>query len=89
MSRIVRKPDFCLREDKGADQLRSDCEADSAFVFATRIHVVQILYVSKLKISSLRSSSVLVQLIRPGRKPRACQNWSETPKTGFLASRLL
>ena len=28
MSRIVRKPDFRLCENKGADQLRSNCEAD-------------------------------------------------------------
>ena len=34
----MRKPDFCLGENKGANQLRSYC----AFVFATRI--VQFLY---------------------------------------------
>ena len=28
MSRVMRKPDFCLGENKGADQLRSNCEAD-------------------------------------------------------------
>ena len=28
MSRAVRKPDFCLCKNKGADQLRSNCEAD-------------------------------------------------------------
>ena len=28
MSRIVRKPDFCLCENKGADQLRGNREAD-------------------------------------------------------------
>ena len=31
---ILRKPDFCLCENKGADQLRSNCKADHAFVFA-------------------------------------------------------
>ena len=43
MSRIMRKLDFCLCENKGADQLRSNCEAVSTFVFATWIvqfHVV-------------------------------------------------
>ena len=27
MSRIVRKPDFCICENKDADQLRSNCAA--------------------------------------------------------------
>ena len=33
----MSKPDFCLGKNKGADQPRSNCEADSAFVFATWI----------------------------------------------------
>ena len=33
MSCIVRKLDFCLCENKGADQLRSDCEADQLLCF--------------------------------------------------------
>ena len=36
------KPTICIDENKGADQLRSNCEAISAFVFAIRI--VQFLY---------------------------------------------
>ena len=32
-SRIVRKPEFCLCENKGADQLRSNCEADQRLCF--------------------------------------------------------
>ena len=31
------KPTNCLCENKGADQLRSNWEADQAFVFATGI----------------------------------------------------
>ena len=38
----MRKLDFCLCENKGADQLRSNCKADQHFVFATRI--VQFLF---------------------------------------------
>ena len=38
----MRKPTFCICENKGADQLRSNCEADHTFVFATWI--VQFLY---------------------------------------------
>ena len=33
MSHIVRKPDFGLCENKGADQLRSNCEADQRLCF--------------------------------------------------------
>ena len=33
LSGIVRKPDFCLGENKGADQLRSNCEADQRLCF--------------------------------------------------------
>ena len=30
----MRKPDFCLCENKGADQLRSNCEADQRLCFS-------------------------------------------------------
>ena len=33
LSRIVRKPDFCLCKNKGADQLRSNREADQRLCF--------------------------------------------------------
>ena len=33
LSRIVRKPDFCLCENKGADQLRGYREADQRLCF--------------------------------------------------------
>ena len=33
VSRIVRKPDFCLGENKGADQLRGNREADQRLCF--------------------------------------------------------
>ena len=68
----MRKPDFCLGENKGADQLRGNREADliSAFVFATRI--VQFLFYLNPK---FQASSLLLSLYRPvcvgpGRKPR-------------------
>ena len=38
----MRKPTICICETKGADQLRSHCEADQRLFFATRI--VQFLY---------------------------------------------
>ena len=33
MSRIMRKPAICICENKGADQLRSNCEADQRLCF--------------------------------------------------------
>ena len=33
MSRVMRKPDVCLCENKGTDQLRSNCEADQHLCF--------------------------------------------------------
>ena len=78
MSRIVRKPDFCLCENKGADQLRGNREADQRLcfrysdstIFATRI--VQFLFYLNPK---LQASSSFLSLYRPvcvgpGRKPR-------------------
>ena len=76
MSRIVRKRDYCLCENRGADQLRGNREADQRLCFRYTDSTIPLL--SKSKISSLQSSSVLVQL-------GLCQTWSETPKTGFLA----
>ena len=66
MSRIVRKPDFCLGENKGADPAK----LISAFVFTTRI--VQFLFYLNLK---FQASSSFLSLYRPvcvgpGRKPR-------------------
>ena len=63
------KPTICIGENKGADQLRSNREADQCFVFATRI--VQFLYFINPK---FQASSLLLGLYRsvcvgPGRKP--------------------
>ena len=41
MSRIMRKPDFCICENKGADQLCSNCTADhQRLCFRLRILLV-------------------------------------------------
>ena len=65
----MRKPTICIGENKGADQLRSNCEADHAFVFATRI--VQFLYFLILNPQFPASihSSVCVRPGRCGRNP--------------------
>ena len=53
MSRVMRKPDFCLCKNKGADQLCSNSATQriSAFVFASRI--VQLPYFLNPKFPAL------------------------------------
>ena len=75
----MRKPDFCLCKT-GADQLRSNCKADQRLCFHYTDSTMPLL--SKSGISSLKPSSVLVQL-------GLCRTWSETPKTDFLMSWLI
>ena len=76
----MRKLAFCICENKDADQLRGNREADQRLCF--RYTDSKILLLSKSEISSLKASSVAVQ-------PGLCQTWSETPKTGFLRTRLI
>ena len=80
MSCIVRKPDFCLCENKGADQLRGSREADQRLCFRYTDSTLPLLF--KSEISSFQPTSVTVQ-------PALCQTWSETPKIGFIASQLI
>ena len=57
LSRHMGKPTICEGENKGADQFRSNCEADQLLCFATRI--VQFLYFTNPK---LQASSLLLCL---------------------------
>ena len=75
----MRKLAFRLCENKGADQLRSNCEADQRLCFCYWDSTIPLF--SKSKIFYLYSTSVLVQL-------GLCRTWSETPKTGFLMMQL-
>ena len=75
----MRKPAFCICENKDADQLRGNGEADQRLCFRYMDSTIPLL--AKSKISSLQPSSV-------GLQPGLCQTWSETPKTGFLTTRL-
>ena len=79
MSHDVRKPDFCICEDKDADQLCGNRTTDQRLCFHYTDSTIPLL--SKSKISSLKPYSVIAQ-------PGLCQTLSETPKTGFLTSRL-
>ena len=51
MSRIVRKPAFCICENKDTDQLRSNCEADQRLCFRYSDSTIPLL--PKSEISSL------------------------------------
>ena len=56
----MRKPTFCICENKGADQLHINCEADQRLCFRYTDSTFPLL--SKSKVSSLWPSSVRVQL---------------------------
>ena len=76
----MRKPAFCICENKDPDQLRSNCAADQRLCFSYTDSTIPLL--PKSEISSLKPSSVAAQ-------PGLCRTWSETPKTGFLTTRLI
>ena len=80
MSLVMRKPAFCICENKDADQLRSNCAADQRLCFRYTDSTIPLL--PKSENSSLQPSLVAVQ-------PGLCWTWSETPKTGFLTTRLI
>ena len=80
MSRGVRKPAFCICENKEADHLRSNREADQRLCFLYIDSTIPLL--CKPEISRLLPYSVIVQ-------PGLYRTWSETPKTGFLTTRLI
>ena len=72
----MRKPMFYICNKKGADQLRSNCEADQRLCFNYTIHILLI-----SKISNFYPASTTVQA-------GLCRTWSKTLKTGFLALQL-
>ena len=65
----MRKPTFCICENKDADQLRGNREADQRLCFRYIVGTIPLL--SKSEISSLLPSSVAVQ-------PGLCRTRSET-----------
>ena len=76
----MRKPSFCICKNKDADQLHGVREADQRLCFRYIDSTIPLF--PKSEISSLYPSSVAVQ---PGLRG----TWSETPKTGFLTTRLI
>ena len=65
MSRVMRKPDVCLCENKGADQLCCNSTADQRLCF--RYRIVQYTQIQDSSCHLLLCRQVCV---RPGRKPR-------------------
>ena len=74
------KPTICIGENKGADQLRSYCEAHQRLCFHCTDSTI--LLPLKSEISSFLPASVDVQ-------PGLCQTWSETQIVGFLTHSLI
>ena len=70
----MSKPDFCICENKDADQLRGNREADQRLCSRYMDSTIPLL--SKSEISRLWPSSVVVQ-------PDLCRTWSENPKPVF------
>ena len=52
MSRVVRKPAFCICENKDEDRLHSSCKDDQHLCFPTWIYIEQFLCFLNLKFQS-------------------------------------
>ena len=70
----MRKPDFFICENKAADQLRGNREADQRLCFRYIASTIPLL--PKSEISSLQTYTVAVQ-------PDLYRTWSETPEDRF------
>ena len=68
------KPTICIGENKGADQLRGNREADQRLCFRYSDSTIPLLL--KSEISSFQLFSVLVQV-------GLCRTWSETTSLVF------
>ena len=79
MSLCVRKPTICMGENKDADQLRGNREADQRLCFRYTDSTFPPLLISKFSRSWV--SCVTAQ-------PGLCWTWSETQIVGFLMHRL-
>ena len=67
LSRLMRKQTICIGEHKGADQLRSNCEADQRLCFRYSDSTIPLLLIPKFQASSsflCLYRSVCVGLVR-------------------------
>ena len=79
MSCRMRKPTICICENKGADQLRNNCEADHRLCFCYMDSTIPLFL--KAEIARAYPSSVAAQA-------GLCRTWSETKIVDFLMHRL-
>ena len=79
LSGVMSKPAFCKCENKDADQLRGNREADQHLCFRYIDSTILVFHI--YEISSLKPCAVAVQ-------PGLSCNRSETPKTRLLTTRL-
>ena len=80
VSLCVRKPTICMGENKDADQLRGNREADQRLCFRYTDSTFPLLLIPKF--SRFWVSSVTVQA-------GLCLTWSKTQIVGFLMHRLM
>ena len=78
----MRKQAFCICENKGTNQLQSNCAADKRLCFSYIDSTIPLF--SKSEISKLQPSPD-PETVEPG----LCRTCSETTKTDFLAMRLI
>ena len=76
----MRKPTICISENKAADQLRGNREADQRLCFRSTDSTISLLL--KYEISSFQPASVTVQ-------PGLYRTWSDTQIVGFVTHRLI
>ena len=81
MSRVVRKPAFCICENKDADQLRGNREADQRLCFRYIDSTIPYFLYTKFQASSHLVWSYSLVCVGSGRKPRRPVFSNET--TGF------
>ena len=72
LSHVVRKPAFCICENKDADQLCSNCTADQRLCFRYMDSTIQSLFYlnPKFQVSSHFLCLYSPVCVGPGRKPR-------------------
>ena len=80
MSRPMGKPTICIGENKDADQLRGNREADQHLCFCHSDSTIPPLLIPKLSRFCVSSATVQAGL---------CWTWSETQIVGFLKHRLI
>ena len=69
MSRVMRKPTFCICENKDADQLRDNREADQRLCFRYIDSTIPLLSSPKFHASSHLLYLYSLVCVGPGRKP--------------------